>query len=187
MQASSNLTHQRANAGSAGPGGGEEGHETALAPVVLDQLTECLSPFGRQRQAATGCGVGQHERAHSLGMCRRVHGAEAWLDLGDQCHPVHTCRLEHRLQVVHLLFECERSVERVRQPRAAAIEVHEACERADPLVGAEHPGVLEDDVEMGRRAADEHHVGRALTHHPESDLGVARARITHRRHGLARM
>jgi hypothetical protein len=77
-----------------------------------------------------------------------IHRAQPGLDRTDQGDPFGAHLAQNRVEVVHLLVERGRSVERIGEAGATAIEHDQARERRHPLLVPDRFGVFPLDVQV---------------------------------------
>ena len=145
--------------------------------MVLDELEHLLALRGVQHQPAGHGYADQHERRDPVGAAGGVHRAGAGLSGGDNRRALAANRVEYRLEIVHLLLEGERAIDRVRQAGSAAIEPDETAEGGVAMKGARQPGVFPLQVEVRSRPADEQDVGWPRAHCLVGDPSVAAVRV----------
>ena len=124
--------------------------QRALAPVMLDRVEHLLVDLGVQRAPRLGGDRRQDERRHPVGVSRREQRREPEVARSPQRRALDAGGVEHGSEVVHLLLERRRARDGVREPRAAAVEQHEAREGRQPLEAPGGRGLLPDRARDGR-------------------------------------
>jgi hypothetical protein len=153
--------------------GSEQLDQRALAPLTFDRVQEQLALVGRDHPLAVRGHARQDERADAVrvggGEQRRqpqIAGAE---DRG----LVGADRLEHRVEVVHLLLERWRRVHGIRQPGAPPVEQDQPRERRQALEAVSGSGLLPQHLQMRRGAGDHDQIARPVARDLISDAGIA--------------